>query len=40
MISGGTPATAYALHLARIGNFNYYATLLLANRTAAAPSVT
>lgn len=40
IISGGTPATAYDLYLAKIGNPSLTATDLLANNTPAAPSVT
>jgi len=40
IISGGTPATAYATNLPIIGNPSFSATDLLARRTPAAPSVT
>lgn len=38
--SGGTPAVAYDLYLARIGNLCLIAIDLLANNTPAQPSVT
>ena len=40
MISGGTPETTKSMNLPIIGSFNFSAVDLLANSTAAAPSVT
>lgn len=40
MTLGGTPTTALQTYLPRMGRPNFWATLRLARRTAAAPSET